>query len=93
MPVATEISKPDYEKIKRLKSQFPKEYKEASFIPLPKNEQTAVEYLKLNAPYYGLAYGGWLVSFIPKVGGILAMAINAIAKHYGVDTKTPFAND
>ena len=93
MTLPTEISKPNLDKIKKLKAKFPKEYKEASFIPLPKNEQTTVEYLKLNAPYYGLAYGGWLVSFIPKIGGVLAMAINAIAKHYGVDTKTPFADD
>ena len=93
MTVATEIAQPNLDKIKKLKATFPVEYKEVDFLPLPKNEQTAVEYLQLNAPYYALTYGAWLASFIPKIGGILAMTINGIAKYYGVETKTPFAND
>jgi len=88
MPVATEISKPDLDKIKRLQANLPREYREVPFIPLEKDETTFIEIVQKQAPYYILSYGGSLLRLIPKFGPILGTAVDWLAKRFGVQTRT-----
>jgi len=74
--------------IKRLQAHFPKELKEARFLPLPKDEDIFVAVVKRNLPYYILAYGGNLVSHLPYIGSALSIVINQLARYYRVETKT-----
>ena len=87
MGVATEIDFSDVKRIKKLTAKFPKEYSEVKFLPLPKNEQTVVEYIKGNLPYYCMTYGGDLISYVPYIGKWMSVAINEIAKYYHVEPK------